>query len=94
MAPVLPAGNHLNLPLSHQVTEADVAQELMDLVTEIRPQVVGQTLLAILAITLVAATGGIQGLTDRVHHFRNKDGVGFAAQAVTPAGARILVTSL
>lgn len=60
MAPVLPIGNHLNLPFTHQVPKTDITEELMNLITEIRPQVVGQAFLAILAITLVAATGGIQ----------------------------------
>ena len=86
MAPVLPAGNHLNLPLSHQVPKTDIAEELMDLIAEIRPQVVGQAFFAILAITLVAATGGIQGFTDRIDDFRDKDGVCLTGQAITTAG--------
>ena len=59
----------------------------MDLIAEIRPQVVGQAFFAILAITLVAATGGIQGFADRVDNFRNKDGVCLTAQAITTARA-------
>jgi hypothetical protein len=87
MAPVLPVGNHLNFPFSHQISKTDITEELMNLITEIRPQVVGQAFLAILAITLVAATGGIQGFADRVDDFRNKDGVGLTAPAITPARA-------
>ena len=93
MAPVLPIGNHLNLPFTHQVPKTDITEELMNLITEIRPQVVGQAFLAILAITLVAATGGIQGFADRVDNFRNKDGVCLTCLLYTSPSPRDLSTS-
>jgi hypothetical protein len=71
LAAILPVRNLANFMLPHQVSETDLAEKLMNLITEIRPEVVGQTFLAILAIAFVAAPGGIQRFTDGINNFGN-----------------------
>src|SRR5690606_9912516 len=61
-----------NLPdftLAHQITETDIAQELVNLIREIGPQMMSETLFAILAVALVPTPRGVQRFTDGVHHF-------------------------
>lgn len=59
LAAILPVRNLANFVLSHQIPETDLAEKLMDLITEIRPEMVGQAFLAVLTITFVAAPSGI-----------------------------------
>jgi hypothetical protein len=72
---------------AHQIPETDFTQELMNLVTEIRPEMVGKAFLAVLAVTFVTATRSIKGLTHSVDHFGHENLICGAAQAITATGA-------
>ena len=51
-----------------QVGQADATEEFMNLLAEVTPQVVGQTGVTGMAITLPLATRGIHLLVDRIDH--------------------------
>lgn len=64
----------------------------MNLLTQVRPQMVGQTFFTLLTVTSVVAAGGIQGLIDGIDNFRNVDLACIPAQAIATAGPRTLTT--
>ena len=73
----------LHLALCNQAGEVNAAEELMNLITQVRPQLVSQANLAMLAIRSPVTFGGINILIHRVDDLRNINIAGSPAQAIT-----------
>src|SRR5690554_1129880 len=82
---ILAVSDHLDFPLLHQVRQTDTAEELMNLVTQVRPQVMGQTHFTVLAVPFVTAPGAVQGFVDGIYHISDEDLITGTAEPVTTA---------
>jgi hypothetical protein len=82
---ILTLGYFLHLTASHKVSQADTAQKLVNLQAQIAPQVVGQAGVALMAITLPLAFGGIDRFVHRIDHLGDLDALHVAGQLVTTA---------
>lgn len=77
---VLTLGYFLHLTASYKVSQADTAQKFVNLQAQIAPQVVGQTGVALMAITLALAFGCIDRFVDRIDHLGDLDALHVAGQ--------------
>jgi hypothetical protein len=84
---ILARRNTLDLALFNEVSEAYLAQKAMNLVTQIAPQMVSETYLALLAVTASTASGGVDSLIYRINYFCDIYVLTFPAQAITATGA-------
>lgn len=82
---ILTQGDFLDIIADHQIVQADTTEELVNLLAEIAPQVMGQADIARMAITLTAATGRIHRFIDRINHLRHMDGIQLASEPVASA---------
>mmetsp|Transcript_16387 Transcript_16387/g.24577 ORF Transcript_16387/g.24577 Transcript_16387/m.24577 type:complete len:137 (-) Transcript_16387:196-606(-) len=87
LATILPIRNLANFVFSHQIPEADLAQKLMNLIAQIRPEVVGQAFLAILAIAFIATPGSVQRFADGIDNFGDVQICRRTTEPVTTTGA-------
>src|SRR5437764_8212342 len=71
----------------HQLRQCDLAQEVIDLDTQIFPQIVGQTALIALTVLESATAGSIDTFIHRADHLGDGYGVGRTSQAITPTRA-------
>ena len=83
----LALGHLLHAAPVHQVLQADLVQIVKDPVAQVGPQIVGQTLLMVLAIGRAAAAGRVDGLVHGRDHVGDDDLFGRTAEAVAPARA-------
>src|SRR5690606_31059618 len=66
---VLAPGNFLHLSAADQVGQTDAAEEFMDAIAQIAPQVMSETGVTRMAVTLPLATGGVHRFIDRIDDF-------------------------
>jgi hypothetical protein len=59
-AEILSRCNDLDFAFSHQISQADITQKLVNLITEVRPEVMGQALFALLTVTFITAARRVQ----------------------------------
>ena len=67
--------------------ETDLAEEIVDLLAQVAPEVVSQTHFTLLTVTGATAAGRIHRLIHRIDDLRDKNLAQIAAQAITAAGA-------
>lgn len=84
---ILTLGYFLHLTASHKISQADTTQKFVNLQAQIAPQVVGQTGVALMAITLALAFGCINRFVDRIDHLGDLDALHVAGQLVATARA-------
>jgi len=82
---ILTLGYFLYLTASDKVSQADTAEKFVNLQAQIAPQVVGQTGIALMAITLALAFGCIDRFVHRIDHLGDLDALHVAGQLVTTA---------
>src|SRR5471032_36688 len=82
---ILTLGYFLHLTASYKVSQADTAQKFVNLQAQIAPQVVGQTGIAGMAITLALAFGCIDRLVYSIDHLGDLDALHVAGQLVDTA---------
>ncbi len=70
-----------------QLAQADAGQEVLDLIGQIAPQMVGQAGVPFLAIALAAAAGGVHGFVHRLDHRRHVNLATRPAETVAAARA-------
>jgi len=75
----------LYLTASDKVSQADTAEKFVNLQAQIAPQVVGQTGVALMAITLALAFGGIDRFVHRIDHLSDLDTLHVARQLIAAA---------
>src|SRR3990167_6558820 len=66
---ILALGNFLHFSTGHQISQTDAIEEFVDLLTEVAPQVVGQTGITGMAIALPLATGSVHRLVNCIDDF-------------------------
>src|SRR5690606_23658836 len=79
---VLAPGNFLHLSAADQVGQTDAAEEFMDAIAQIAPQVMSETGVTRMAVTLPLATGGVHRFIDRIDDFGDLNLVGVAGEVV------------
>jgi hypothetical protein len=84
MLSVLAISDNLNFSFFNQIGQADIAQELVNLLTEIGPEMVCQALFTVLAIALILASGCIQRLMYRIYDFGYKELIIATGQTIAP----------
>ena len=82
---ILTLGYFLYLTASDKVSQADTAEKFVNLQAQIAPQVVGQTGVALMAITLALAFGGIDRFVHRIDHLGDLDTLHVARQLIAAA---------
>lgn len=82
---ILTLGYFLYLTASDKVSQADTAEKFVNLQAQIAPQVVGQTGVALMAITLALAFGCIDRFVHRIDHLGDLDALHVSGQLVTTA---------
>ena len=82
---ILTLGYFLYLTASNKISQADTAQKFVDLQAQVAPQVVGQTGVALMAITLALAFGGIDRFVHRIDHLGDLDTLHVARQLIAAA---------
>ena len=82
---ILTLGYFLYLTASDKVSQADTAEKFVNLQAQIAPQVVGQTGVALMAITLALAFGCIDRFVHRIDHLGDLDTLHVARQLVAAA---------
>lgn len=71
---VLALGDFLHLTAHDEVGQAYTAEEFMDLLAEVAPQVVGQAGITGMAVPEALTTGGIDRFVDRIDDLGHLDG--------------------
>ena len=99
VARILLLGHFLNLTPGDQISQADIAEKRVDLITQITPQMMGQAGIATLAVTLPLAAGGIHRVIHGINHLGHMNTVQLARQLVATArpthtGNQIATTQL
>lgn len=82
---ILTLGYFLYLTASDKVSQADTAEKFVNLQAQIAPQVVGQAGVALMAITLALAFGGIDRFVNRIDHLSDLDTLHVARQLIAAA---------
>ena len=82
---ILTLGYFLYLTASDKVSQADTAEKFVNLQAQIAPQVVGQTGVTLMAITLALAFGGIDRFVHRIDHLGDLDTLHVARQLIAAA---------
>jgi hypothetical protein len=93
---ILALRDFLYLTASHKVSQAYTAKKIVNLRTQVTPQVVSQAGIARMAITQTLATCCIDRLVDRVDHLRDLNALHVTSQLVTttrPPHARHQITA-
>lgn len=70
---ILPRSHVPDTALLHQVLQADPVEKAVDLLTEVIPQFMCQTLMSVMAIIGSAATCGINGFIHGRHDLGNRN---------------------
>src|SRR5690554_5592752 len=83
---ILTFGDALHLVSVHQIRQRDITQKFLDLLTKIRPQMVGQAGFALLTITSALTASCVYTLIDRVNDIDYGDSIGGTPESVTTAG--------
>jgi hypothetical protein len=78
-------GFHGPAPARDDISERDPVEKIVDVTTEIRPQVMRKTGLALLAIALAMAASRVDALVQRIHDLRDTESIGRHAEAITAA---------
>ncbi len=68
---VLPLTDRANILARHQIGEGDVAEETVNLLAQVFPQMMSQAHLAFMAVALPFAAGGVERFAHRIHHLRH-----------------------
>ncbi|SPO53594.1 protein of unknown function [Pseudomonas sp. JV551A1] len=82
---VLTLGDFLHLAAHDEVGQAYTAEEFMDLLAEVAPQVVGQAGVTGMAVPEPLATGGVDRFVDRIDDLGHLDGFHAPRQLVATA---------
>jgi len=82
---ILTLGYFLYLTASDKISQADTAEKLVDLQAQVAPQVVSQTGIARMAITLPLAFGGVDRFVYRIDHLGDLNALHVARQLVAAA---------
>jgi hypothetical protein len=72
--------------LIHQISQANSTQEPMDLITQVLPQVVGQTDLTLMAVAFALTVGDINRLINRIDDLGDKNARPLARQSIAAPG--------
>jgi hypothetical protein len=70
---ILSFGNLLYRATLHQLTQANITEVIVDTITQVVPQVMGETFLVILTVMLTTAARGIHIFINRQNNFSNKN---------------------
>ena len=71
----------------HQISQADLAEKIVDLAREILPQMMRQAGLSLLAVTLALTVSHVDRLIDRINNLGDKNVGATARKTVPTAGS-------